>query len=129
MLRERSPHHFLLGPNITPPLLYLYPEDDYLSFMLRLASNLPLRSTLRRRRVLESACSDRIMRRCSNYVRCYKDCKVGSLSDSCTEYARNSLSYELAFLEAKLRRIRRKRRKKLEAVYTAASQIQELVAY
>jgi hypothetical protein len=38
------------------------------------------------------------------------------------------LSCELAFSEAKLRRIRRKRREKLEAARLAATQIQELVA-
>ena len=96
--------------------------------MPRHVSNLLSRSTLRRRRVLESTCSDKIMRRCSNYVRRYKDCKIGPSSDSCVECDGNSLPYELAFSEAKLRRIHRKRREKLEATRIAASQIQELVA-
>ena len=46
---------------------------------------------------------------------------MGSSSDSYVKYTRNSLLYELTFLEAKLRRIRRKRREKLEATRIVAS--------
>ena len=61
------------------------------------------------------------MRRCSNYIRRYKDYKISLLLDSCIKYDRNSLPYKLTFSEAKLRRIRKKRREKLEATRIAAS--------
>ena len=61
------------------------------------------------------------MRRYSNYIRYYKDYKISLLLDSYVKYARNSLLYKLAFLEVKLRRIQRKRRKKLEATRIVAS--------
>ena len=118
----------LLGSNTISLLQNLRPEDDHPSFMPRHAANPPSKSTLRQRRVLESACSDKIMHRCSNCVRRSKACKIGSHSDSCTECAGMGLSCELAFSEAKLRCIRKKRREKLEAARLAASQIQELVA-
>ena len=89
--------------------------------MPRHALNLLLRSTLCRRRVLESTCSNKIIRCYSNCVCRYKDYKISLLSDSYIKCTRNSLLYELTFSEVKLRRIRRKRHEKLEAARIAAS--------
>ena len=55
------------------------------------------------------------MRRCQNCCRRDKECKIGPNSDSCTECAGGGLSCELAFSEAKLRRIQKKRREKMSA--------------
>ena len=61
------------------------------------------------------------MRRYSKYIRRYKDYKIGPLLDSYNKYDRNSLPCKLTFSEAKLRRIQRKRREKLEATRIVAS--------
>ena len=55
------------------------------------------------------------MRYYSNYIYYYKDYKIGLNSDSYIKCDRGGLLYKLTFLEAKLRRIQRKRREKLEA--------------
>ena len=89
--------------------------------MLQHVANPLLKSTLRRRRVLESACSDKIIYRCNNCVRRDRECKIGINLDSYIKCFRVSLSYKLAFSEAKLCRIRKKRREKLEAVYCVVS--------
>ena len=70
--------------------------------MPRYVLSLLLRSTLRYKRVLESTCSDKIIRRYNNYIRRYKDYKISPLLDSYIKYARNNLLCELTFLEAKL---------------------------
>ena len=61
------------------------------------------------------------MRRYSNYIRYYKDYKISLSLNSYIKCARNSLLYKLTFLEAKLHRIQRKRRKKLEATRIVVS--------
>lgn len=53
---------------------------------------------------------------------------MGPSSDSCIECVGNGLPCELAFSEAKVRRIRKKIREKSEAARAAASQAQELLA-
>ena len=66
------------------------------------------------------------MRRCSNCVRRNSDCLVGPNSDSCTACTGSGLNYELAFSEAKLRRIQKKRREKLSSMADAAAKIARL---
>ena len=66
----------------------------------------PSKLTIRRRRiVVTSSVASKIIRRYINCVCRDKEYKVGSNSDSYTEYISIGYSYKLAFLEVKLRYI------------------------
>ena len=86
----------------------------------------PSKSTIRRRRILESCCRDTIIRRCNNCVRRDTNYLVGPRSDSCTACTGSRLNCELAFSEAKLRRIQKKRREKLLLLAEATAKIARL---
>ena len=116
----------LLGSNTIPLLQHLRPEDIYPSFMPRPLPKNPSKSTIRRRRILASSCGDKIMRRCSNYVRRNSDCLVGPNSNSYTACTGSGLNCELAFSKAKLRCIQKKRREKLSSIVDAAAKIAHL---
>ena len=68
------------------------------------------------------------MRRCQNCLNRDKECKIGNDSDSCTECIAAGRSCELAFSEAKLRRIQKKRQEKMVALRATRNQFQELLA-
>ena len=68
------------------------------------------------------------MRRCENCVRREKECMLGNDSDSCTECIATGYSCELAFSEAKLRRVQKKRQEKMAALRATREQFQQLLA-
>lgn len=118
-----------LGGAVTlgPPPEISVPRKPSVLLIPRKASPQLSKSTIPRRKIkLSPGCAENAMRPCNSCVQKSRSCRVGEVSDSCTECVTRGLSCELAFSEAKLKRVQRKRKEAMAKLKVAiAKQLEE----